>query len=45
MLRGVEAPLPGAKPGLDHPPPGRGEGDRDRVMGGRFGSKLSMLRW
>ena len=35
--RGVEVPLPGVKPGLDHPPPGLGEGDRERdidVLGG-----------
>ncbi|KAJ5641274.1 hypothetical protein N7490_005274 [Penicillium lividum] len=31
--RGVVVPLPGAKPGLDHPPPGWGEGDRDSDMG------------
>ena len=39
VLRGVELPLPGTIPGLDHPPPGWGEGDRDRVMSGRFYSK------
>lgn len=27
------APLPGVRPGLDHPPPGKGEGDRESVMG------------
>jgi hypothetical protein len=27
------APLPGVRPGLDHPPPGNGEGDRESVMG------------
>lgn len=32
--RGVEVPLPGVRPGLDHPPPGWGEGDRDRAIGG-----------
>jgi hypothetical protein len=39
-LRGVEVPLPGVRPGLDHPPPGWGEGDRERDMGyrGRRGS-------
>ena len=26
-------PLPGVRPGLDHPPPRWGEGDRERDMG------------
>jgi hypothetical protein len=30
--RGDAVPLAGTSPGLDHPPPGWGEGDRDKVM-------------
>lgn len=29
---GDTVPLPGISPGLDHPPPWRGEGDRDKVI-------------
>lgn len=29
---GDTVPLAGTSPGLDHPPPGWGEGDRDKVI-------------
>lgn len=35
MLRGLELALAGVRPGLDQPPPGCGEGDRDSDMGER----------
>lgn len=30
LVRGVELPLPGVRPGLAHPPPGWGDGERER---------------